>query len=273
MSNILQRTITGIIFISLLLFSILYNQYSFGLLFSFITALAVAEFDKLIKTKFEVQVSTTVSVVCALILFASIYFITIGWLSYKFLTIYLLSVGIVLISELYRKKENPILNWAMFTLGQLYIALPFSFLTVVAFADGKGIYHSILILAFFVTVWVYDTGAYLVGMAIGKHKLFERISPKKSWEGFFGGVFFALGCGYVFSMFSDVLSLVQWLGFSLIIVTFATFGDLSESLLKRTLGVKDSGNILPGHGGILDRFDSILFASVAISVYLLFIFN
>lgn len=273
MSNILQRTITGLLFVLLLLFCILYNAYTFGALFMLITALALVEFHKLIKTKFDVQLHPAIPVVNGLVLFICLFVANAGWVSYKILTVYLLFLGVSFIAELYRKKENPIMNWAMFALGQLYIALPFSFLSTVAFANGQGNYQSLFLLAFFVTVWVYDTGAYLVGMAIGKHRLFERISPKKSWEGFFGGVLFALGSGFTFSQFETSLSLYQWLGFSLIIVIFATFGDLSESLLKRSLGVKDSGTILPGHGGILDRFDSILFASVAISIYLLFIFN
>lgn len=273
MNNLVQRAVTGLFFVLLLLFSILFNAYSFGALFLVITALAIAEFHKLIKLKFDVQLHPIIPISTGLILFVSFFLANAGFCSYKILVVYLLVLGIVFISELYRKKENPIMNWAMFSLGQLYIAVPFSFLSIFAFPDGSGKFYSIYLLAFFVTVWVYDTGAYLVGMAIGKHRLFERISPKKSWEGFFGGVVFALACGFAFSHFETSLSLYQWLGFSLIIVIFATFGDLSESLLKRSLGVKDSGTILPGHGGILDRFDSILFASVAIGIYLLLILN
>lgn len=273
MNNLLQRAITGLFFVLLLLFCILFNSYTFGALFLLITALAIVEFHKLIKLKIDVQIHPAVPTIAGLVLFISFFAANAAWVSYKILTVYLLVLSFVFISELYRKKENPIMNWALFSLGQLYIAVPFSFLSVLAFPDGSGEFHSIYLLAFFVMVWVYDTGAYLVGMSIGKHRLFERISPKKSWEGFFGGMVFALACGFTFSHFESSLSLYQWLGFSLIIVIFATFGDLSESLLKRSLGVKDSGTILPGHGGILDRFDSILFASVAIGIYLLLILN
>ncbi len=268
MKNLILRSITGALIVGLLIFSILFSEYSFGALFLFITVAAVAEFNMLVTAKYESHINPILSAIITIVLFISLFAISIGWASYKILAIYLALISISFIAELYRKKENPILNWAMLALSQLYIALPFSLLSTIGFAENQGNYNSCFLLAFFVTVWVYDTGAYLVGMAIGKHRLFERISPKKSWEGFFGGLLFAMGAAYAFSIFEDVMSLYQWLGFSAIIVIFATFGDLSESLLKRTLGVKDSGSILPGHGGILDRFDSILFASILISIYL-----
>lgn len=129
-----------------------------------------------------------------------------------------------------------------------------------------------MLIALFATIWINDTGAYIIGVSFGKHRLFERVSPKKSWEGFFGGALAALAAGYVFSVFIPDLTLVQWLLFSQIVVVFGTFGDLIESLLKRTIGTKDSGNILPGHGGFLDRFDSMLLAAPVIFIYLSFLF-
>ena len=130
-----------------------------------------------------------------------------------------------------------------------------------------------MLLAVFVTIWVNDTGAYLVGVTLGKHRLFERISPKKSWEGFIGGALFALLSGYIFSLFIPEINLLNWMIFSELIVIFGTFGDLTESLIKRTLEVKDSGNIIPGHGGLLDRFDSMLLAAPVIYLFLNVIFN
>jgi len=129
------------------------------------------------------------------------------------------------------------------------------------------------LLAVFVTIWVNDTGAYLFGITFGKHRLFERVSPKKSWEGFFGGALSALALGYVFSLIIPEISLVECLLFSEIIVIFGTFGDLIESLMKRTVEVKDSGNAIPGHGGLLDRFDSMLLAAPVIFIYLSFLFK
>ena len=123
-------------------------------------------------------------------------------------------------------------------------------------------------MSFFIFIWINDTGAFLVGITIGHHRLFERISPKKSWEGFAGGLIFSLMTAWIFSLFYDNFSLIQWLGFSLTISISSTFGDLCESLLKRTIHIKDSGHILPGHGGLLDRFDSVLLAAPAAYIYL-----
>lgn len=272
MKNLTQRSITGTIFVLLLAGCILLSQYSFGILFLVISALGVFEFCKLLSQKFNsLQLNPWAVLLAGSVLFASIFLYVSGIMDYRVFVLYPLIIVFAFIAELYRKKENPIINWAMFVLSQVYIAFPFALLNTIAFAR-HGKYNPVYILAFFVTVWVYDSGAYLVGMMLGKHRLFERISPKKSWEGFFGGVLFALIAAFVFSKIETEMSLIQWLVFALLIVIFATFGDLSESLLKRTLGVKDSGNILPGHGGILDRFDSILFASFIISIYLQFIF-
>ena len=266
MKDLTQRTITGLLFIIVVIASILFNEYSFGILFLFLTGLALIEFHNLIESKLDVQVGVWVPAAAGMVLFVSMFIFAAGWIDYRVFALYFIVLCIVFISELYRKKENPIMNWGIFTLGQAYIALPFSLLSVIAYIQGS--YNSILILAFFVIIWINDSGAYLVGVTFGKHRLFERISPKKSWEGFFGGLLFALGAAFLFSRYESILTLSQWFGFALIIVIFGTFGDLSESLLKRTLGVKDSGKIFPGHGGILDRFDSILFATIVISIYL-----
>lgn len=135
-------------------------------------------------------------------------------------------------------------------------------------------HHSIsLLLGFFIVIWTNDTFAYLSGMFIGRHKFFERISPKKTWEGTAGGLVFGLAAGYILSLFFDDFSLSEWLGYALTIIIFGTFGDLFESLIKRTLGLKDSGNIMPGHGGILDRFDSILLAAPFAFIYIVFVLN
>jgi phosphatidate cytidylyltransferase len=175
-----------------------------------------------------------------------------------------------MISELFRRQENPIHNWAYFILGQVFIALPFSLLSFILFIDG---YQPLVLLSVFVTIWVNDTGAYLVGVTFGKNRLFERISPKKSWEGFVGGALAALASGYVFSLLIPEISLLNWFIFSEIIVIFGTLGDLIESLLKRTIHVKDSGNVIPGHGGLLDRFDSMLLAAPVVFIFLSFLFE
>lgn len=157
-------------------------------------------------------------------------------------------------------------------MSQMYIALSFSLLNVLAYhsvATGAATeFNPILPLSIFIFNWVNDTGAYCTGMLFGKHRLFERISPKKSWEGSFGGAVFSIIVAIVMSLFFDFMNMPEWIGLGLTVVVFGTWGDLTESLMKRTLGIKDSGNILPGHGGMLDRFDSSLMAIPAAVVYL-----
>ena len=179
-----------------------------------------------------------------------------------------------MISELYLKKENPVLNWAYSMLSQLYIGLPFALLNVLAFHNDPASefssisYNPILPLSIFIFLWLNDTGAYCIGSLIGKHRLFERISPKKSWEGSIGGGVVAIGVSFILAHYFPFMSMMEWAGLALAVVIFGTWGDLTESLLKRQLHVKDSGNILPGHGGMLDRFDSSLMAIPAAVVYL-----
>ncbi len=171
------------------------------------------------------------------------------------------------IVQLYRPRQNAVhsLERSFFALG--YIALPVALLNCIVSITAPR-----LLLGIFMFIWLYDTGAYCIGMLLGRHRLFERVSPKKSWEGVIGGVAASVAGAYVtyywFDEFFQVPELATWLGLSVVVAVFATFGDLVESLIKRTVGVKDSGNILPGHGGILDRIDSLLLVSPAVLIYL-----
>lgn len=271
MINFFQRTITGIFFVALLVASILLGGYYFGVIFCLFSMFSVKEFHKITSSYCKTTISTIVPMILSGILFASAYFNFVEKISFPFWTIYLLLLFVAMGLELFRQKENPILNWAMLFLGQGYVALPYALLCPIAM-KLTGEYHAFLLLAMFVMIWVYDSGAYLFGITLGKHKMFPRVSPKKSWEGFVGGVCFTMLFAYIFSRFIPELSVWQWLFFAVIIVVFATIGDLTESLLKRTIGVKDSGSILPGHGGLLDRFDSLLFVAIGIYVYLSILF-
>ena len=193
---------------------------------------------------------------------------------------YLLTVVYMFISELYTKAPNPINNWAYTMLSQMYIALPFAMVNVLAFRGvGNGVVYNYLApLSIFVFLWTNDTGAYLSGSLFGKHKLFPRVSPGKSWEGSIGGGLLVLLVSALVGMYQNsdmhetatelLLTVPQWMGLGLVVVFFGTWGDLVESLFKRTIGIKDSGNILPGHGGMLDRFDSSLMAFPAAVIYL-----
>lgn len=270
MNNFVKRTLSGFFFIALVIGSILYSQYSFAFIFALISGWAVREFHTLSNKQNDVNVNLWVALTGSILLFSTSFLYASGIWRYPVFSIYGFYIVLVLISELYSQKSNPLHNWAYFILGQIFVALPFSLLNFILFIDS---WQPLLLLSVFVTIWVNDTGAYLIGVSFGKHRLFERISPKKSWEGFFGGAVAALISGYLFSIYIPQISLLNWLIFSEIIVIFGTFGDLIESLMKRTVNVKDSGNVIPGHGGLLDRFDSMLLAAPVIFIYLSFLFE
>ena len=202
-----------------------------------------------------------------------------GQLPYNFQKASILTYVIYLIArpvtQLYSTPEkSPITSWAYSILGQIYVVLPLALLGVWGYKSDYQLFMNTeyLLMALFVFVWTNDTGAYIVGCTLGKHRLFERISPKKSWEGFFGGLAFCIILASLANyIIPGMLSTAQWIGMGILTSIFSTWGDLCESLLKRTAGVKDSGKILPGHGGILDRFDSELIASPVIFIYLTFV--
>lgn len=271
-SNLIQRALTGIVFVIVLVGCILYSPLSFGALFVLITALSVHEFGHLMNRSGEVGVNTLIISLGGVYLFLALWGYCAQITDAQVFLPYLVLLLYLMITELYLKKKNPLGNWAFSMLSQLYVALPFALLNVLAYhnspTESSVTYNPILPLSIFVFIWLSDTGAYCVGSLLGKHRLFERISPKKSWEGSIGGAIFSLASSLVFARYFDFISAKQWLGLALVVVIFGTWGDLTESLMKRQLGIKDSGNILPGHGGMLDRFDSALMAIPASVVYL-----
>lgn len=272
-NNFIQRAITGILFVAVLMGCILYDPLTFGALFVIISALAIREFGHLLNQTEGISINKTITMLGGAYLFLAVMGFCIDTAGgSKIFIPYLLLVLYLMISELYRKKENPVLNWAYSMLSQLYIALPFAMLNVLAFQNNPETssisYNPILPLSIFIFIWLNDTGAYCVGSMIGKHRLFERISPKKSWEGSIGGGILAIASAFVLAHFFPFMTMMEWAGLALVVVVFGTWGDLTESLLKRQLKIKDSGNILPGHGGVLDRFDSALMAIPAAVVYL-----
>ncbi len=175
----------------------------------------------------------------------------------------------IFIYELYSHSQEPFANIAFMILGLFYIGVPFALVDFIAF-DGDD-FKARIVLGLLVLTWVNDTGAYVTGSLIGKTPLFPRISPNKTWEGSLGGVFFTLMFGYILSIFFDDIPLGQWLGLALIVSIFGSLGDLVESMLKRSVDVKDSGNLLPGHGGLLDRFDAFIFVVPFAAAYLLYL--
>jgi phosphatidate cytidylyltransferase len=271
-SNFLQRAITGILFVGILVGCILYDPWTFSALFVVISALTIHEYGHLINRIEGVSINKNITMLAGIYLYMAVMAFCTNLSGSKIFLPYLLLIMYLMISELYLKKENPVMNWAYSMLSQLYIALPFAMLNVLSFhtspMDTSVSYNPILPLSVFVFIWLSDTGAYCVGTLIGKHRLFERISPKKSWEGSIGGGIVAIGSSFIFAHYFPIMNMAEWAGLSLTVVIFGTWGDLTESLLKRQLHIKDSGAILPGHGGMLDRFDSALMAIPAAVVYL-----
>lgn len=277
LKNLIIRALTGIIFVVVLVSAICIHPIFFLILFCIITGLTLWEFGGLVKHYENANLQRAVNVLGGVYLFIATFVYANGLTDGKIFLPYLLFIMLTMIAELYYKAPNPINNWAFTLFAQIYCAGSFSMLNFIGAEPGTpGVmsYTPLFIMAIFIFVWLDDTGAYLVGSLIGKRKLFERISPKKSWEGFFGGLILVLASSQAFAWFAPEISRLNWLGLATTVVLFGTWGDLIESLLKRTLGVKDSGHILPGHGGMLDRFDSVMLAVPASYIYIeLFIRN
>lgn len=266
--NLISRVLTGIVFVSVILACIIVGEYTYALIFCLVEVLALSEFYKLIEKSTNIKISKLYNIIGGVLLFAGSFLYFSGTVSLGVVFApYMCYLIFLFISELYLKKEDPILALAYSALGQIYLAIPFASLNYVVFSYGQS-YHYVYILALLVMIWVNDSFAYLSGVSFGKHRMFERISPKKSWEGFAGGAICTIIASIIFSNYYPGLSITSWVIFALIVVVFGTLGDLTESLMKRTLKVKDSGNILPGHGGILDRFDSLIMATPALAIYL-----
>lgn len=260
------RAVTGAVFVAVIVCSILCNEYTFALVFAAFAAMASAEFYKLVDDLTHSPRGTLfVDIMGTILLFITFYiYAAKDFDASSIITVpYLVYFLVRFIMQLYDKVERPLEGWAYSFLGQIYVALPFAMCNVLYFR-----FSPIILLSLFVFIWVNDTGAYLVGCTIGRHRLYERISPKKSWEGFWGGLILAAGVAYLASLYLDILNTWQWIGLALTCSIFGTWGDLCESLIKRSLNVKDSGKSLPGHGGWLDRFDSVLLAVPASILYL-----
>ncbi len=267
-SNLIIRTITGFFFAATIIGSILFSEYSYLCFAALVIVLGIIEFSQLLE-KHDVKIARLLALFSSLILILSFY-LRIQYQNNSSFFILALLIASIAIAELYKKSERPFINIALSIFSVIYIALPFSLLNFVLFLPGH--FYPYIALSIFILIWTNDTFAYLTGMTLGKHKLFERISPKKTWEGTIGGGIAALGVGYLLAQYFTLISTLNWLIIALIIVIFGNYGDLIQSLLKRSIGVKDSGNILPGHGGILDRFDSFLFASPIVVLYLMLIY-
>jgi len=277
MKTFITRTITGALFVAIMIAGFLRPEATI-LLFALITGMTAWEFTGLMNRREGVCVNRFITTASAVYLFLAVAGFCSGMTPSAAFIPYLLTLIYLFVSELYTKAPDSIANWAYSMMAQMYVAVPLSCINVLAFRTGGSsvLFSTLLPLSVFVFLWVNDTGAYLVGSMLGRHKLFPRISPGKSWEGSIGGgILVVIVAAIVSHIDSSALieqptgmTAAQWMGMGLVVVFFGTWGDLVESLLKRTLGIKDSGNILPGHGGMLDRFDSSLMALPAAVVYL-----
>jgi phosphatidate cytidylyltransferase len=211
----------------------------------------------------------TLGVITGTVLYVSIELVKLNALPLAGISLSIPCFIAIFVYEVYRKRPDPFTNIAHTIIGIIYIMAPLALLNVFTFEEIVYDYKPAIVLGFFVMLWLNDTGAFVFGKLLGRTKLFPRISPNKTWEGAIGGGFMALTGAVAISWYSDDLSLINWLILGIIIVISASFGDLVESLLKRSLKVKDSSNMLPGHGGILDRFDGVLLASPMVFTYLM----
>lgn len=268
MNNLATRSLTAVFFVIAMVGSALLGQNVFSVLLLIIVLLSINEFISIVSNK-NLQPSQWSTIVVGGITYCFFAANAMGAIPPAGLIGVIPFIFLFFIVELWRNKTNPFTNIAMSLLALIYISLPLGF--VMYFFDPvflSGPKHYGIVLGFLFILWLNDTGAYFAGSLIGKHKLFERISPGKTWEGSVGGALLALLTAWGLSFIFVQLDVLQWITLSLIIVISGTLGDLVESMLKRSLGIKDSGNILPGHGGMLDRFDAVLISAPFVFVYL-----
>ena len=274
MKNFIIRLFTAIAIVAVQVLCTYLSPYSFAGLFLLLTALAVNEFLKVLSHGGQVQVSRPLMIVGSCYLFFAFWLNSLTELSMLVLFVpYLLFLLFCYIRELFSNNSNPVFNLGAMVLSQTYVVLPLSLVNMLAFGhydcfSASAPFYAIP-LTLYVFIWLNDTGAYLSGSLLGKHRLYPRISPKKSWEGAIGGALATIASAFIVAHFYTFMELWQWIGMAIVVILAGTFGDLTESMMKRQLDIKDSGHILPGHGGFLDRLDSMLFAIPAVVAYLL----
>ncbi|MFI5155478.1 MAG: phosphatidate cytidylyltransferase [Chitinophagales bacterium] len=269
MNNLIQRIVTAII-LAVFIFSLVsLGGLGFILLIMTINFLGLFEFYRLFDSQMLSPRRITGTIFSSIILGTSL--LTTMGISTKFVLLANIPAAfIIFIAELYLKAKDPFLNIAITFLGVISITIPLCFFFCTAYLPLRsGTYHKEIILGIFYILWASDSGAYFIGKFLGKRPLFKRISPNKTWEGSIGGGLFAICVAFFISKFYSFYNTTDWLLIALIVVVAGPFGDLVKSMMKRSLGLKDSGTILPGHGGIIDRFDTLLSSCPFICSYLI----
>jgi len=270
MNNFLKRALSGLVFVSVLIFSILYSKISFIVLFYLLMMLCLYEFKKMI------QLKSVFPYIIGSLLFVFGNILNVEDVPSKMIFEYVgvalfLTIFITFASILFAKKEEVISHLGKIFLSIIYIVVPFTLIVQIPFLNTSFNYVNTIILGVFLLIWTNDSFAFLVGKNFGKHKLLERISPNKTIEGFIGGMIFTFILSYFLAERFTTLTLIQWVVIAGIVSIFGVLGDLIESMFKRQACVKDSSNFIPGHGGFLDRFDSVIFAAPFIFIYLYFV--
>lgn len=274
-SNLQKRTIYGAVYVLVMLAGTILHPISFVLIFSAVLVFTQFEFYAMVEQaghRPSKWVGTVAGLLFFLISFGLASNLLPKQLGFSFIPIILF----MLIFEIFSSDKNTLENSGLSVLGFIYIAAPFSLMNFIAHSSMDGnvnTFYPWILVGVYLIIWTNDSFAYLLGTAFGKHRLFERISPKKSWEGFIGGAVFAIVMGIVNAVLFQSLSMLSWIVIAVLTVCFGTLGDLFQSKLKREIGVKDSGTILPGHGGFLDRLDSLLFVIPAVFIWLIFAGN
>lgn len=271
-SNLTQRLITALFGAAAIVFSIMFSEWTYFLVFFIICLFTLLEFYKLAGLDGMIP-QKTFGTICGVLIYCLSFFIERGDISYRYYFLIFPAISFVYMIKLYKKTERkPFTNIAYTFLGIFYVAIPIALLNIATFENK--VYDYQIIFGCLFILWASDTGAYFAGSLFGKRKLFERISPKKSWEGFIGGAILAFGFAYGLPYFFSAIGHEptirswQWMVIGIIIIIGGTFGDLVESLLKRSIEIKDSGDSLPGHGGFLDRFDGLLISTPFIVAFM-----
>lgn len=256
LSNLYQRIIAAIVGVSIILSAMFFSVYTFGIIFLIIAILTQFEFYKLLGLDGNLPLSIY-GTFCGFVLFVLTFMIERGAWPFKFYYLIVPLLTITFFIKLFKKHDQkPFVNLGYTFLGIIYVAVPFSL--ILELCVQSNVYFPKLMLGILLILWVNDSGAYFAGTLMGKRKLFERISPKKTWEGFFGGAICSIVVSFFYADVYPSLPVWMWLCIAVIIVITGTLGDLVESLFKRSIAIKDSGSMIPGHGGFLDRFDGLL---------------
>lgn len=274
MKNFITRTLTGAVYVAIIIGSILSGQFIFASLFLLILVFSLLEFYRLCRNG-NIKPQVITGVLISAIIYNLLFLVSHQYIENYFLLLTIPLFIIIPIVEILRNKANPVQNIAFTILSIVFLAFPFSIFNfiLIPYSNQPELYKPELIIGLFIIIWANDSGAYLSGKLLGKHKMIERISPNKTWEGTLGGAILAILISILYFSFFNYFSAIQVVLITFFTILAGTYGDLAESLIKRNFNVKDSGKVLPGHGGLLDRFDSMLLAAPIYYVLIYFTLN